>query len=177
MDNNRYGMRGVSSAKEDVHEAIKNLDKGLYPKAFCKIIPDVLTGSPEHCIIMHADGAGTKSSLAYTYWRETGDMGVWKGIAQDSLIMNIDDLLCVGATDNILLSSTIGRNKLLVPGEVISAIINGTQELIDELGRHGVNIVSTGGETADVGDLVRTIIVDSTVTCRMRREEIGRAHV
>ena len=172
MDNNRYGMRGVSSAKEDVHEAIKNLDKGLYPKAFCKIIPDVLTGSPEHCIIMHADGAGTKSSLAYTYWRETGDMGVWKGIAQDSLIMNIDDLLCVGATDNILLSSTIGRNKLLVPGEVISAIINGTQELIDELGRHGVNIVSTGGETAVVGDLVRTIIVDSTVTCRMRREDV-----
>jgi len=172
MDNNRYGMRGVSSAKEDVHEAIKNLDKGLYPKAFCKIIPDVLTGSPEHCIIMHADGAGTKSSLAYTYWRETGDMGVWKGIAQDSLIMNIDDLLCVGATDNILLSSTIGRNKLLVPGEVISAIINGTQELIDELGRHGVNIVSTGGETADVGDLVRTIIVDSTITCRMRREDV-----
>ncbi len=172
MDNNRYGMRGVSSAKEDVHEAIKNLDKGLYPKAFCKIIPDVLTGSPEHCIIMHADGAGTKSSLAYTYWRETGDMGVWKGIAQDSLIMNIDDLLCVGATDNILLSSTIGRNKLLVPGEVISAVINGTQELIDELGRHGVYIVSTGGETADVGDLVRTIIVDSTVTCRMRREDV-----
>lgn len=172
MDNNRYGMRGVSSAKEDVHEAIKNLDKGLYPKAFCKIIPDVLTGSPEHCIIMHADGAGTKSSLAYTYWRETGDMGVWKGIAQDSLIMNIDDLLCVGATDNILLSSTIGRNKLLVPGEVISAVINGTQELIDELGRYGVNIVSTGGETADVGDLVRTIIVDSTVTCRMRREDV-----
>lgn len=172
MDNNRYGMRGVSSAKEDVHEAIKNLDKGLYPKAFCKIIPDVLTGLPEHCIIMHADGAGTKSSLAYTYWRETGDMGVWKGIAQDSLIMNIDDLLCVGATDNILLSSTIGRNKLLVPGEVISAVINGTQELIDELGRHGVNIVSTGGETADVGDLVRTIIVDSTVTCRMRREDV-----
>lgn len=172
MDNNRYGMRGVSSAKEDVHEAIKNLDKGLYPKAFCKIIPDVLTGSPEHCIIMHADGAGTKSSLAYTYWRETGDMGVWKGIAQDSLIMNIDDLLCVGATDNILLSSTIGRNKLLVPGEDISAVINGTQELIDELGRHGVNIVSTGGETADVGDLVRTIIVDSTVTCRMRREDV-----
>lgn len=172
MDNNRYGMRGVSSAKEDVHEAIKNLDKGLYPKAFCKIIPDVFTGSPEHCIIMHADGAGTKSSLAYTYWRETGDMGVWKGIAQDSLIMNIDDLLCVGATDNILLSSTIGRNKLLVPGEVISAVINGTQELIDELGRHGVNIVSTGGETADVGDLVRTIIVDSTITCRMRREDV-----
>lgn len=172
MDNNRYGMRCVSSAKEDVHEAIKNLDKGLYPKAFCKIIPDVLTGSPEHCIIMHADGAGTKSSLAYTYWRETGDMGVWKGIAQDSLIMNIDDLLCVGATDNILLSSTIGRNKLLVPGEVISAVINGTQELIDELGRHGVNIVSTGGETADVGDLVRTIIVDSTITCRMRREDV-----
>lgn len=165
-------MRGVSSSKEDVHNAIKNLDKGLFPKAFCKIIPDVLTGSPDHCIIMHADGAGTKSSLAYAYWRETGDMSVWKGIAQDSLIMNIDDLLCCGATDNILLSSTIGRNKLLVPGEVISAVIEGTQELIDELGRHGVRIVSTGGETADVGDLVRTIIVDSTVTCRMRRDEV-----
>ena len=172
MNTNRYGMRGVSSSKEEVHAAIKNLDKGLFPKAFCKIIPDVLTGSPEHCIIMHADGAGTKSSLAYAYWRETGDMSVWKGIAQDSLIMNIDDLLCCGATDNILLSSTIGRNKLLIPGEVIAAVINGTQELIDELGRNGVNIVSTGGETADVGDLVRTIIVDSTVTCRMRRDEV-----
>ncbi len=172
MNTNRYGMRGVSSSKEEVHAAIKNLDKGLYPKAFCKIIPDVLTGSEDHCIIMHADGAGTKSSLAYAYWRETGDMSVWKGIAQDSLIMNIDDLLCCGATDNILLSSTIGRNKLLIPGEVIAAVINGTQELIDELGRNGVNIVSTGGETADVGDLVRTIIVDSTVTCRMRRDEV-----
>ena len=169
---NRYGMRGVSSAKEDVHAAIKNLDKGLFPRAFCKIIPDVLTNSPDHCIIMHADGAGTKSSLAYTYWKETGDMSVWKGIAQDSLIMNIDDLLCCGATDNILMSSTIGRNKLLIPGEVIAAVINGTQELIDELGKHGVNIVGTGGETADVGDLVRTIIVDSTVTCRMRRDEV-----
>ena len=165
-------MRGVSSAKEDVHAAIKNLDKGLFPRAFCKIIPDVLTNSPDHCIIMHADGAGTKSSLAYTYWKETGDMSVWKGIAQDSLIMNIDDLLCCGATDNILMSSTIGRNKLLIPGEVIAAVINGTQELIDELGKHGVNIVGTGGETADVGDLVRTIIVDSTVTCRMRRDEV-----
>ncbi len=165
-------MRGVSSAKEDVHNAIKNLDKGLFPKAFCKIIPDILTGSDDHCIIMHADGAGTKSSLAYTYWKETGDMSVWKGIAQDSLIMNIDDLLCCGATTNILLSSTIGRNKLLVPGEVIAAVINGTQELIGELGRYGVNIVSTGGETADVGDLVRTIIVDSTVTCRMRKDEV-----
>lgn len=172
MNHNRYMMRGVSSSKEDVHNAIRKLDKGLFPKAFCKIIPDVLTGSEEHCIIMHADGAGTKSSLAYAYWRETGDMSVWKGIAQDSLIMNIDDLLCCGATDNILLSSTIGRNKLLVPGEVISAIIEGTQELIDELRQHGVNIVSTGGETADVGDLVRTIIVDSTVTCRMRRDEV-----
>lgn len=169
---NRYNLRGVSSSKEDVHAAIKNLDKGLFPKAFCKIIPDVLTGSEEHCLIMHADGAGTKSSLAYTYWRETGDMSVWKGIAQDSLIMNIDDLLCVGATDNILLSSTIGRNKLLIPGDVIAAIISGTQELIDELGQHGVKIISTGGETADVGDLVRTIIVDSTVTCRMRRDEV-----
>lgn len=172
MTPNRYDLRGVSATKEEVHAAIKNLDKGLYPKAFCKIIPDVLTGSPDHCIIMHADGAGTKSSLAYAYWRETGDMSVWKGIAQDSLIMNIDDLLCVGATDNILLSSTIGRNKKLIPGEVIAAIINGTQELIDELGNYGVKIVSTGGETADVGDLVRTIIVDSTVTCRMRRGDV-----
>ena len=165
-------MRGVSASKEDVHNAIKNIDKGLYPKAFCKIIPDVIGGDPEYCNIMHADGAGTKSSLAYIYWKETGDMSVWKGIAQDSLIMNIDDLLCVGATDNILLSSTIGRNKNLIPGEVIAAIINGTQELIDELKELGVNIVSTGGETADVGDLVRTIIVDSTVTCRMKRTDV-----
>ena len=165
-------MRGVSASKEDVHNAIKNIDKGLYPKAFCKIIPDVIGGDPVYCNIMHADGAGTKSSLAYIYWKETGDMSVWKGIAQDSLIMNIDDLLCVGATDNILLSSTIGRNKNLIPGEVIAAIINGTQELIDELKELGVNIVSTGGETADVGDLVRTIIVDSTVTCRMKRADV-----
>ena len=172
MSNQRYDMRGVSASKEDVHNAIKNIDKGLYPKAFCKIIPDVIGGDPEYCNIMHADGAGTKSSLAYIYWKETGDMSVWKGIAQDSLIMNIDDLLCVGATDNILLSSTIGRNKNLLPGEVIAAIINGTQELIDELKELGVNIVSTGGETADVGDLVRTIIVDSTVTCRMKRSDV-----
>ena len=172
MSNQRYDMRGVSASKEDVHNAIKNIDKGLYPKAFCKIIPDVIGGDPEYCNIMHADGAGTKSSLAYIYWKETVDMSVWKGIAQDSLIMNIDDLLCVGATDNILLSSTIGRNKNLIPGEVIAAIINGTQELIDELKELGVNIVSTGGETADVGDLVRTIIVDSTVTCRMKRADV-----
>ena len=172
MSNQRYDMRGVSASKEDVHNAIKNIDKGLYPKAFCKIIPDVIGSDPEYCNIMHADGAGTKSSLAYIYWKETGDMSVWKGIAQDSLIMNIDDLLCVGATDNILLSSTIGRNKNLIPGEVIAAIINGTQELIDELKELGVNIVSTGGETADVGDLVRTIIVDSTVTCRMKRADV-----
>ena len=172
MSNQRNDMRGVSASKEDVHNAIKNIDKGLYPKAFCKIIPDVIGGDPEYCNIMHADGAGTKSSLAYIYWKETGDMSVWKGIAQDSLIMNIDDLLCVGATDNILLSSTIGRNKNLIPGEVIAAIINGTQELIDELKELGVNIVSTGGETADVGDLVRTIIVDSTVTCRMKRADV-----
>ena len=172
MSNQRYDMRGVSASKEDVHNAIKNIDKGLYPKAFCKIIPDVIGGDPEYCNIMHADGAGTKSSLAYIYWKETGDMSVWKGIAQDSLIMNIDDLLCVGATDNILLSSTIGRNKNLIPGEVIAAIIIGTQELIDELKELGVNIVSTGGETADVGDLVRTIIVDSTVTCRMKRADV-----
>lgn len=171
MDN-RYDRRGVSATKEDVHNAIKNLDKGLYPKAFCKIIPDILTGDEEYCLIMHADGAGTKSSLAYAYWKETGDMSVWKGIAQDSLIMNIDDLLCVGATDNIVLSSTIGRNKKLIPGEVISAVINGTQEIIDNLTKHGVNIVSSGGETADVGDLVRTIIVDSTVTCRMKRADV-----
>lgn len=172
MSNQRYDLRGVSASKEDVHNAIKNVDKGLYPKAFCKIIPDVLGGDPEYCNIMHADGAGTKSSLAYLYWKETGDMSVWKGIAQDALIMNIDDLLCVGATDNILLSSTIGRNKLLIPGEVISAIINGTEELLNELRELGVNIISTGGETADVGDLVRTIIVDSTVTCRMKRSDV-----
>ncbi len=168
----RYNLRGVSASKEDVHAAIKNVDKGLYPKAFCKIIPDILGGDPEYCNIMHADGAGTKSSLAYLYWKETGDLSVWKGIAQDSLIMNIDDLICVGATDNILVSSTIGRNKLLIPGEVISAIINSTEELLAELRSQGVNAVSTGGETADVGDLVRTIIVDSTVTCRMRRADV-----
>ena len=172
MSEERYMRRGVSADKEDVHSAIKNVDKGLYPKAFCKIIPDVLGGDPEWCTIVHADGAGTKSSLAYAYWKETGDISVWKGIAQDSLIMNIDDLLCVGATDNILLSSTIGRNKRLIPGEVISAIINGTEELIESLASLGVKIHSTGGETADVGDLVRTIIVDSTVTCRMRREDV-----
>ncbi len=165
-------MRGVSASKEDVHNAIKNVDKGLFPKAFCKIVPDWLGGDPEYCNIMHADGAGTKSSLAYMYWKETGDLSVWKGIAQDALIMNIDDLLCVGATDNILLSSTIGRNKKLIPGEVIAAIINGTEELLAELRQLGVNIISTGGETADVGDLVRTIIVDSTVTCRMRRSDV-----
>ncbi len=168
----RYNLRGVSASKEDVHNAIKNIDKGLFPKAFCKIIPDYLTNDNEYCIIMHADGAGTKSSLAYMYWKETGDLSVWKGIAQDALIMNIDDLLCVGATDNILLSSTIGRNKNLVPGEVISAIINGTEELISDLKEHGVTIHSTGGETADVGDLVRTIIVDSTVTARMKRSDV-----
>ena len=165
-------MRGVSASKEDVHNAIKNIDKGLFPNAFCKIIPDRLAGDPEYCNIMHADGAGTKSSLAYAYWKQTGDLSVWKGIAQDALIMNIDDLLCVGATDNILLSSTIGRNKLLIPGEVIAAIINGTEELLEDLRSMGVNIYSTGGETADVGDLVRTIIVDSTVTCRMRRSDV-----
>ena len=172
MSNQRYDLRGVSASKEDVHNAIKNVDKGLFPKAFCKIIPDILCGDKDYCNIMHADGAGTKSSLAYAYWKETGDLGVWKGIAQDALIMNIDDLLCVGATDNILLSSTIGRNKLLIPGEVIAAIINGTEELLSELRELGVGIYSTGGETADVGDLVRTIIVDSTVTCRMRRDEV-----
>ncbi len=172
MTDQRYNLRGVSASKEDVHNAIKNVDKGLYPKAFCKIIPDILGGDPDWCNIMHADGAGTKSSLAYVYWRETGDISVWKGIAQDALIMNIDDLLCVGATDNILLSSTIGRNKHLIPGEVISAIINGTEELLEELRGQGVTIYSTGGETADVGDLVRTIIVDSTVTCRMRRCDV-----
>ncbi|RXG27598.1 AIR synthase related protein [Leeuwenhoekiella marinoflava] len=168
----RYAQRGVSAGKEEVHNAIKNVDKGLFPQAFCKIVPDYLTGSDEHCLIMHADGAGTKSSLAYMYWKETGDVSVWKGIAQDALIMNIDDLLCVGATDNILLSSTIGRNKNLITGEVISAIINGTEELIADLEKHGVSIKSTGGETADVGDLVRTIIVDSTVTARMKREDV-----
>ena len=172
MQSGRYDQRGVSASKEDVHNAIKNIDTGLFPGAFCKIVPDYLGGDPEWCNIMHADGAGTKSSLAYAYWRETGDLSVWKGIAQDALIMNIDDLLCVGATDNILLSSTIGRNKRLVPGEVISAIINGTEELLQDLREHGVNIYSTGGETADVGDLVRTIIVDSTVTCRMRRSDV-----
>ena len=168
----RYNLRGVSASKEDVHQAIKNIDKGLFPQAFCKIIPDYLTNDDQYCIIMHADGAGTKSSLAYMYWKETGDISVWKGIAQDALIMNIDDLLCVGATDNILLSSTIGRNKNLIPGEVISAIINGTEELISDLKNHGVTIHSTGGETADVGDLVRTIIVDSTVTARMKRADV-----
>lgn len=168
----RYAQRGVSAAKEDVHNAIKNVDKGIFPKAFCKIIPDYLTGEEDYCLIMHADGAGTKSSLAYTYWKETGDLSVWKGIAQDALIMNIDDLLCVGAVDNILLSSTIGRNKNLIPGEVISQIINGTEEIISELKEYGLTIHSTGGETADVGDLVRTIIVDSTVTARIRRSEV-----
>jgi phosphoribosylformylglycinamidine cyclo-ligase len=168
----RYAMRGVSASKEDVHNAIKNIDKGLFPKAFCKIVPDYLTNDDDYCLIMHADGAGTKSSLAYMYWKETGDISVWKGIAQDALIMNIDDLLCVGATDNILLSSTIGRNKNLIPAEVISAIINGTEELITELKSYGVTIHSTGGETADVGDLVRTIIVDSTVTARMKRSKV-----
>ncbi|KAF2508338.1 phosphoribosylformylglycinamidine cyclo-ligase [Flavobacterium zhairuonense] len=168
----RYAQRGVSASKEDVHNAIKNIDKGLFPQAFCKIVPDYLTQDSEHCLIMHADGAGTKSSLAYLYWKETGDLSVWKGIAQDALIMNIDDLLCVGATDNILLSSTIGRNKNLIPAEVISAIINGTEELINELKSFGVTIHSTGGETADVGDVVRTIIVDSTVTARMKRSDV-----
>lgn len=168
----RYNRRGVSASKEDVHKAIKNIDKGLFPKAFCKIIPDILANDPEFCNIMHADGAGTKSSLAYIYWRETGDMSVWKGIAQDALIMNIDDLLCVGATDNIIVSSTIGRNKNLIPGEVISAIINGTNELCEELSTLGVHLYPTGGETADVGDIVRTIIVDSTVTCRMKRSDV-----
>ncbi len=171
MDN-RYMLRGVSAAKEDVHNAIKNIDKGVFPQAFCKIIPDILGGDPEYCNIMHADGAGTKSSLAYMYWKETGDLSVWKGIAQDALIMNTDDLLCVGAVDNILVSSTIGRNKMLVPGEVISAIINGTDELLKEMRDMGIGIYATGGETADVGDLTRTIIVDSTVTCRMKRSDV-----
>lgn len=172
MSDQRYDLRGVSATKEDVHSAIKNIDKGLYPRAFCKIIPDILGGDPTYCNIMHADGAGTKSSLAYVYWRETGDLSVWKGIAQDALVMNIDDLLCVGATSGILVSSTIGRNKHLIPGEVIAAIINGTEELLAELRGHGIDIHSTGGETADVGDLVRTIIVDSTVTCRMKRADV-----
>ena len=165
-------MRGVSAAKEDVHNAIKNIDKGIFPQAFCKIIPDVLGGDPEYCNIMHADGAGTKSSLAYMYWKETGDLSVWKGIAQDAIVMNTDDLLCVGAVDNILVSSTIGRNKMLVPGEVISAIINGTDELLQQMREMGIGIYPTGGETADVGDLVRTIIVDSTVTCRIKRSDV-----
>lgn len=168
----RYSLRGVSASKEDVHNAIKDIDKGLFPKAFCKIVPDYLTGDPDYCLIMHADGAGTKSALAYMYWKETGDLSVWKGIAQDALIMNVDDLLCVGATTNIMLSSTIGRNKNLIPGEVIAAIINGTEELIADLENFGVTIHSTGGETADVGDLVRTIIVDSTVTARMKRSQV-----
>jgi len=168
----RYQQRGVSASKEDVHNAIKNIDKGLFPKAFCKIVPDYLTGDEEYCLVMHADGAGTKSSLAYMYWKETGDISVWKGIAQDALIMNIDDLICVGATDNIMLSSTIGRNKNKIPGEVLSAIINGTEELINDLGEFGITIHSTGGETADVGDLVRTIIVDSTVTARLKRSDV-----
>ena len=173
MDNsNRYMMRGVSAAKEDVHAAIKNIDKGVFPQAFCKIIPDILGGDPEYCNIMHADGAGTKSSLAYMYWKETGDLSVWQGIAQDALVMNTDDLLCVGAVDNILVSSTIGRNKMLIPGEVISAIINGTDELMKQMREMGIGIYGTGGETADVGDLVRTIIVDSTVTCRMKRSDV-----
>ena len=172
MKENRYNQRGVSADKEDVHNAIKNVDKGLFPKAFCKIVPDYLSGDEDYCLIMHADGAGTKSSLAYMYWKETGDVSVWKGIAQDALIMNIDDLLCVGATENIMLSSTIGRNKNLIDGDVLSAIINGTEELLSEYKKHGVNIISTGGETADVGDLVRTIIVDSTVIARLKREDV-----
>lgn len=172
MSDNRYQQRGVSAGKEDVHKAISKLDKGLFPKAFCKIVPDHLTGDPNYCVVMHADGAGTKSSLAYAYWKQTGDLSVWRGIAQDALIMNIDDLLCVGATGPILVSSTIGRNKLLIPGEVLSAIINGTEELLAELRSYGIDIHSTGGETADVGDLVRTIIVDSTVVCRMPRNKV-----
>ena len=172
MNKEMYQMRGVSADKEDVHAAIKNIDKGLYPQAFCKVLPDLLGGDPNYCSLMHADGAGTKSSLAYAYWRETGDLSVWKGIAQDALVMNLDDLLCVGAVDNILVSSTIGRNKRLIPGEVIAAIINGTEELLEQLRGLGVGIYSTGGETADVGDLVRTIIVDSTVSCRMKRSDV-----
>jgi len=176
VSSQRYDQRGVSASKDDVHNAIKNIDKGIFPKAFCKIIPDILNGDPDYCNIMHADGAGTKSSLAYTYWKETGDLSVWRGIAQDAIIMNLDDLLCVGATDNILLSSTIGRNKNLIPGEVIAAIINGTEEILTELRDAGIGIYSTGGETADVGDLVRTVIVDSTVTCRMKREDVISNH-
>lgn len=176
MSESRYNRRGVSASKEDVHKAIEKVDKGLFPKAFCKIVPDYLTGSEDHCVVMHADGAGTKSSLAYLYWKETGDISVWKGIAQDAIVMNLDDLLCVGAVDNILVSSTIGRNKNLIPGEVISAIINGTEELLEELRQHGIAIFSTGGETADVGDLVRTIIVDSTVVCRMRKDQVISNH-
>jgi phosphoribosylformylglycinamidine cyclo-ligase len=176
VDQNIYAQRGVSAGKEDVHNAIKHIDKGLFPKAFCKIVPDILGGQEDYCNIMHADGAGTKSSLAYTYWKETGNLDVWRGIAQDAIIMNIDDLLCVGATENILLSSTIGRNKQLIPGEVIAAIINGTEEILEELRSYGISIYSTGGETADVGDLVRTIIEDSTVTCRMKRAEVISNH-
>jgi len=176
MSDNRYNQRGVSASKEDVHQAIKNIDKGIFPQAFCKIIPDILGNDEEFCNIMHADGAGTKSSLAYVYWKETGDLSVWKGIAQDAIIMNLDDLICVGATDHILLSSTIGRNKNLITGEVIAAIINGTEEILAELRGMGISIYSTGGETADVGDLVRTIIVDSTVTCRMKRDEVISNH-
>ena len=172
MTENRYNNRGVSATKEDVHKAIKYIDKGLFPSAFCKIVPDYLTGDSDYCIVMHADGAGTKSSLAYMYWKETGDLTVWKGIAQDALVMNIDDLLCVGAIDNIMVSSTIGRNKNLIPGEVISEIINGTEDLLQEYRSHAVDIVSTGGETADVGDIVRTIIVDSTVVSRMKRSDV-----
>jgi phosphoribosylformylglycinamidine cyclo-ligase len=176
MSDTRYNLRGVSAGKEDVHNAIKKIDKGIFPKAFCKIVPDFLTGDEEYCMVMHADGAGTKSSLAYMYWKKTGDISVWKGIAQDAIIMNVDDLLCVGATDNILLSSTIGRNKRLIPGEVISTIINGTEELLESLRNLGIGIYSTGGETADVGDLVRTIIVDSTVVCRMKRADVISNH-
>ncbi len=172
----RYNQRGVSASKEDVHQAIKNLDKGIFPKAFCKIVPDFLSGNPDYCIVMHADGAGTKSSLAYLYWKETGDLSVWKGIAQDAIVMNTDDLLCVGAIDNILISSTIGRNKNLIPGEVISEIINGTEEVLEQMRSYGIGIHSTGGETADVGDLVRTIIVDSTVVCRMKRSDVISNH-
>jgi phosphoribosylformylglycinamidine cyclo-ligase len=176
ISSQRYDLRGVSASKDDVHNAIKNIDKGIFPKAFCKIIPDILTNDATQCNIMHADGAGTKSSLAYTYWKETGDISVWRGIAQDAIIMNLDDLLCVGATDNILLSSTIGRNKNVIPGDVIAAIINGTEEILAELREAGIGIYSTGGETADVGDLVRTIIVDSTVTCRMKRDDVVSNH-
>src|SRR5690554_3618025 len=176
MADNRYNQRGVSAGKEDVHNAIANIDKGLFPQAFCKIVPDLLTGSKDHCVVMHADGAGTKSALAYMYWKETSDLSVWKGIAQDALIMNVDDLLCVGATDNILVSSTIGRNKNLITGEVLSALINGSEELLADLREMGIGIDSTGGETADVGDLVRTIIVDSTVVCRMKREDVISNH-